>query len=93
MSQTVTTGGGKVLRETSANSVIGMFLRTDSPEKFFFRVYRGDGAFDDYQILHDDLSVMIDEDALASFYENENGDKFLDHSSNVFGWETTQPKS
>ncbi len=93
MSQTVIISSGKVLRETSANGVKGMLLRTDSPEKFFFRVYHGDGTFDDYQILHDDLAVTIDEDALASFYENENGDKFLDHSPNVFGWETTKSKN
>jgi len=92
-SQTIKTHGGKILQETSANGAKGMLLRTNSPEKFFFRVYRGDGTFDDYQIQHDDLSVMIDENALASFYENEASDKFLDHSPNVFGWETTQPKN
>jgi len=37
--------------------------------------------------------VTIDENALASVYENETGDKFLDHSPNVFGWETAQPKN
>ncbi|CAN5442278.1 hypothetical protein BH20ACI1_BH20ACI1_12860 [soil metagenome] len=88
MSQTIKTNGGKILQETSANGVKGMLLRTISPEKFFFRVNHGDGSFDDYQILHDDLCVTINEDALASFYENENGEKWLDHSPNVLGWET-----
>jgi hypothetical protein len=92
MRQTIKTSSGKILQETSASGVKGMFLRTLSPEKFFFRVYHGDGVFDDYEILHDDLSVTIDEDALASFYVNENGDKFLDHSPNVFGWEIMQAK-
>ena len=81
----IKTNGGKILRETSASSVKEMLLRTNSPEKFFFRVYRGDGTFDDYRVLHDDLSVTIDDDALASFYENEPGDKFLNHSPNVLG--------
>jgi hypothetical protein len=92
MSQTIKTSGGKILHETSASGVKGMLLRTPSPEKFLFRVYHGDGVFDDYEILHGDLSVTIDEDALASFYENESGDKLLDHSPNVFGWETIQTK-
>jgi hypothetical protein len=83
-SQTIKTNGGRILRETSANGAKGMLLRTNSPEKFFFRIYH-DATFDDYQILHDDLSVTIDEDSLASFDENEAGDKFLDHSPKVFG--------
>ncbi len=91
-SQTIKTSSGKILQETSASGIKGMFLQTLSPEKFFFRVYHGDGVFDDYEILHDDLSVTIDEDALASFYENETGDKFLNHSPNVFGWETVKTK-
>ncbi len=75
------------MRETSANGVKGILCRTISPEKFFFRVYQGDGNFDDYRILHDDLSITID-DELASFYEDKNGEKFLNHSPQVLGWET-----
>lgn len=78
------------MRETSANGAKGMILRTHAPEKFFFRVYKGDGTFDDYHISHDDLSVTIDDDALASFYEDENGEKFLDHSPQVLGWENVE---
>lgn len=87
MNQNIKTSGGRIFRETSANDVKGILCRTIPPEQFFFRVYHGDGNFDDYRILHDDLSVTID-DELASFYEDENGEKFLDHSPQVFGWET-----
>ena len=92
-SQTIKTNGGRILREKSANGTKGMLLRTNSPKKFFFRIYHDVATFDDYQILHDDLSVTIDEDSLASFYENEAGDKFFDHSPKVFGWETTQSEN
>jgi len=43
----------------------------------FFRVYQNDGEFTDYDISHDELSITIDTDAMASFA--------LDHSPSVLG--------
>lgn len=82
----VKTTKGKVLREKNAAGVSGILCRT-AKDGYFFRIYHGDDKFDDYDLMHDDLSITIDADALASFYEGENDAKFLDHSSQVFGWE------
>lgn len=43
------------------------FIRTLGGD-LMFRVYDDDECFTDYEIRHDDLSIMIDEDALAAFY-------------------------
>ncbi len=74
------------MTEKSAAGVSGVLCRSIDG-RYFFRIYHGDGTFDDYDLLHDDISVTIAADELASFYEDENGEKFLDHSSQVFGWE------
>jgi len=87
----VKTTKGKVFNEKNAGGVSGILCRTVGG-KYFFRIYHGDNTFDDYDLMHDDLSVTIDADALASFYEGENGVKFLDHSSEVFGWEKIEEK-
>ncbi len=73
---------GKVSDVTPAGGVKGVLIRSGT--EFFFRVYRNDGAFTDYEIFHDDLSIVIDSDELASFY-NEGESHILDHSPNVFG--------
>ncbi len=70
---------------TPAGGVKGVLIRTGS--EFLFRVYRNDGTFTDYDIYHDDLSVTIDSDELASFYNNGEH-HILDHSPNVFGLKT-----
>lgn len=49
-----------------------------------FRVYYDRERFTDYEIRHDDLSVTIDTDALASFYKVGERD-ILDHSPQVLG--------
>ena len=74
--------GGKVADVTSAEEVKGTLIRSGSD--YYFRVYQNDGEFTDYDIIHDELSVTIDADALASFYTD--GKNFvLDHSPNVLG--------
>ncbi len=85
-SNLVKTGKGRVLTEKNAAGVSGILCRSVNG-KYFFRIYHGDDTFDDYDLLHDDISVTIAADELASFYEDENGGKFLDHSSEAFGWE------
>ena len=87
MNRKIKTSSGKVLKEESAAGVRGILIRTPSPEKYLFRVYYSDGNFDDYYLRHSDLAVTIDADYEASFYENEQGEKFLDHSPGTLGWE------
>ena len=82
----VKTSNGKIFSEKPAAAVSGILCRTVDGN-YFFRIYRKDGEFNDYDLRHSDLSVTIDSDELASFYEGENQVKFLDHSSQVLGWE------
>lgn len=82
----VKTTQGKIYSEKKADGVSGILCRTTAGG-YFFRIYHGGGKFDDYDLMHDDLSITIASDALASFYEGENEEKFLDHSSQVLGWE------
>ena len=77
--------GNQEVSAVSANGVAGMLLRSFDGS-YFFRVYHDDGAFTDYELRHDDLSVTISEDALASFYKL--GDtNILDHAPEVLGLE------
>ena len=41
-------------------------------------VYNDDGTFKDYLLRHCDLSITIDDEE-ACFYEDENGNLYLDH--------------
>ncbi len=94
MDAKVKTSEGKILREQTASGAKGILIRSfDNDEtRLYFRIYHEDGDFDDYRLRHDDLFVTIDEDESASFYEDEHGEKWLDHSPNVFGWETIETK-
>jgi len=67
----------------SAAGVKGVIIRT-LDGAMLFRVYHDGGHFTDYEIKHDDLSVTIDADALASFYKVGERD-ILDHSPQVLG--------
>ncbi len=75
---------GKPAEVTSANGVSGVLIRTS--EGLRFRVYDENHDFIDYHINHDDLSVTIDPDALASFY-TDGTHYSLDHSPGVLGLE------
>lgn len=67
-----------------ANGASGVLCRSAVDGSYFFRVYDADHNFIDYLLIHDDLSVTISKDALASFYRS--GDEpFLDHSPEVLG--------
>jgi hypothetical protein len=61
----------------------GVILRS-SDGRLTFRVYRDAGDFTDYEIRHDELSVTIAADELASFYK-VGDDRILDHSPQVLG--------
>jgi hypothetical protein len=74
--------GGRLCDVTPAGGVKGILIRSGS--ELLFRVHENEETFTDYDILHDDLSVTIDPEELASFYSyGENHS--LDHSPNVFG--------
>jgi hypothetical protein len=71
--------------EESASGVSGVLCR-GADGNYFFRVYHADESFTDYELLHDDLPVTIDQDALASFYRLHDHN-VLDHSPQVLGLE------
>jgi hypothetical protein len=66
----------------SANGVTGMIIRTSWTE-YVFRVVNDDDSYTDYDILHSDLIVTID-DPDAYFYTNEHR-SVLDHSPETYG--------
>ena len=70
----------------SANGVNGMLCRSAVDGGYFFRVYAADHTFTDYALKHDDLSVTIANDALASFHRIGE-EHILDHSPAVLGRE------
>lgn len=75
--------GGQPAEITSAAGVQGVIIRVLNGA-LMFRVYRDGEQFTDYEIRHDDLSVTIDKDALAAFY-NIGERNILDHSPEVLG--------
>jgi len=75
---------GKLPAEVEqAAGVKGVIIRTFDGV-LMFRVYHDPKRFTDYEIRHDDLSVTIDADALAAFYEVGER-RILDHSPQVLG--------
>ncbi len=73
---------GKTLAEVRpADGIKGVLIRAPDGA-LMFRVYHDRKRFTDYDIRHDDLSVTIDKDALAAFYE-VGEDYILDHSPQV----------
>ena len=75
--------GGKPAEVKPAAGVKGVLIRAFNGA-LMFRVHHDHERFTDYEIRHDDLSVTIDEDALAAFYKvGEN--HILDHSPEVLG--------
>jgi hypothetical protein len=95
MNRIIKTSGGNTLREKSAAGAKGILIRSFEDDKpmYGFRIYNDDGTFDDYKLSHCDLAVRIDEDELASFYEDENGDKYLDETPETMGWEIVESEN
>ena len=75
--------GGRPAETESADGAKGVLIRARDGT-LMFRVYHGNEGFTDYAIRHDDLSVTIDKDALATFYR-VGEDYILDHSPQVLG--------
>jgi hypothetical protein len=48
--------------------------------------------FVDYEIRHHDLDIVIDEEH-ASFYENFNGDHYIDYDSRTLGNQLNSPET
>jgi len=74
---------GKPSKVKNAASVSGVLIKLFGGG-FAFRVYNDKHDFVDYEINHDDLSITIDSDALASFYSYKDQHS-LDHSPEVLG--------
>lgn len=70
------------MKTESADGVEGILLRLDV-DVWVFRVYSEPGVFIDYDLLHTDLCVKI-QDADATFYTSEGYAK-LDHSPETLG--------
>ena len=81
----ITTKLGEMAGQISdASGVSGMLIKSFD-NNFVFRVTTEDGSHKDFKIRHDDLSITIDADELAAFYEFEDGSAVLDHSPEVLG--------
>ena len=61
-------------KQTSMN---GVLIRESITNKFFFRVYNKDHNFIDYDILHHDLSITINEED-AQLYNTPKGN-YIDY--------------
>jgi hypothetical protein len=72
------------MRITSANGESGCLIYSNTQDKYFFRVYDSHHNFIDYDILHSDLGLKI-EDPDAYFYEHEDGRMLLDHAPETLG--------
>lgn len=77
----------KEFKYRNANGQRGIVLRSHDGSPYLFRIYEEGGEFKDYQILYDDLGVVI-EDNDAEFLESLDGTEFyLDYSRKVLGQE------
>jgi hypothetical protein len=73
----------------SANGVRGHLLYIHGDNKYVFRVYDAEHNFVDYDLLHCDLCVTIDDED-AYFYRDEWKD-VLDHSPATLGHKDDTP--
>jgi O-methyltransferase involved in polyketide biosynthesis len=94
MIRIIKTSGGRILKEQNAAGAEGILIRSfvEGKVTYYFRVYNNDKTFDDYLLQHNDLAVTISTGYEASFYENEQGEKVLDHSPETLGWEVIDSK-
>ena len=69
---------------TSANGAKGCLIYIHGLDKYMIRVYDKDHEFIDYDIMHCDLSITIDDED-AEFYVYEDGRAVLDHSRQTLG--------
>ncbi len=74
---------------TNAAGVEGYLIRDGINREWYFRVYEaGDKSkFVDYELRHLDLHVRIASEEMAAFYQDEDGNAWLDYSPEVLGLE------
>jgi len=78
---------GKTLLARGTRGFLLRSLDESGHARYFFRVYRSDHSFCDYEIIHSDLEVEI-VDQEATFYEAEEGDDArIDHSPRTLGYD------
>ena len=80
--------GGSPAEVESAAGAKGVLIRT-LEGAVAFRVYHDRERFTDYEMRHDDLSVTIAPDELASFYRVGER-RILDHGPEVLGLKRVQ---
>lgn len=74
------------MKKRSNKSPLGMegHLIYSVDGSYYFRVYDKDFSFKDYKLLHSDLLVrIVDHD--VDFYEDGDGNYYLDHSKSTLG--------
>lgn len=76
--------GSRPAEAAPAGGVRGVLCKSVDGGCYVFRVYADDQTFVDYELRHDDLTVTIAEDELASFYR-VGDEHILDHSPGVLG--------
>ena len=76
--------GGASATAWPADGASGVLCRSAVDGQYFFRVYRADHSFVDFDVRHDDLDVTIAPTAMASFYER-GSERILDHNPAVLG--------
>ena len=69
-----------------AHGTTGVLIPSFDDSKWQFRAYADDGSFTDYDILHSDMQVTIN-DPDAYFYVNDKGEPYVDHSPATLGRE------
>ena len=72
----------------SAKGLKGCLIYIHGANKYMFRVYRKDKSFEDYELLHNDLSITIT-DADSALYDYGKK-KILDHSPETLGIEKNE---
>ena len=79
MIKTYVTEKGKKIQVENAEGKSGIIIRNYFDNTYSLRVYSDEAIsnFTDYQIRHDDLSVLIS-DKSASFYKDNKGNAWLD---------------
>lgn len=83
------TSKGTALQVTNAAGAEGFLICDGIDHEWYFRVYEaGDKSkFVDYELRHLDLQVHISSDEMAAFYQDEDGNAWLDYSPEVLGLE------
>ena len=83
----------KNLQVKSAQGVEGILICDAFDHKWYFRIYKDEtkSEFVDYELRHQDLCVRIAPDEMAAFYQDEDGNAWLDYSPEVLGLEPDEP--